>query len=333
MRIVETDLDNIRLAWQHSLADTDAAAVRKFLFALWLLYEIRGWHQAGASLFGEALNALEPDSDDDPTEISRASSAALQAWFWGHLGQPEAGVDQATDAAARLSTLPDQPAYLMAISCQIACLTYLNRFEEAREAGADAIRIADERGYGELSALLKAWQGLSELQLGNLDTATSLYDESERVLSPLDEYWARSWNALGMAIIASTQNRAHDGIEILKRMVSRAKEIGYRRATQAGLQFLGEAQLSVDEFDAADTSFLESLAMSDEMSQVVEKAGLLTRVAQVRAKVEKTDEAVAILASVISDPISNQSMLVEHCLNNRDDQGGSGRPGAETRAG
>ena len=80
----------------------------------------------------------------------------------------------------------------MAISCQIACLTYLNRFEEAREAAADAIRIADERGYGELSALLKAWQGLSELQLGNLDTATSLYDESERVLSPLDEYWARS---------------------------------------------------------------------------------------------------------------------------------------------
>jgi len=78
MRIVEEDLDNIRLAWQHSLADTDAVAVRRFLFALWLLYEIRGWHQAGASLFGEALTALEPDSGD-PTEISRASSAALQA--------------------------------------------------------------------------------------------------------------------------------------------------------------------------------------------------------------------------------------------------------------
>jgi predicted ATPase/class 3 adenylate cyclase len=311
MRIVEEDIDNIRLAWKHSLADTDAAAVRKFLFALWLLYEIRGWHQAGASLFGEALNALETNSGDDPTEISRASSAALQAWFWGHLGQPEAGVDQATDAVARLSTLPDQPAHLMAISCQIACLTYLNRFEEAREAGADAIRIADELGYDELSALLKAWHGLSELQLGNIDTATRVYDESERVLSPLDEYWARSWNALGMAIVASTQNQAHDGIEILKRMVFRAEEIGYRRATQAGLQFLGEAQLSVDEFDAADTSFLESLAMSDEMSQVVEKAGLLKRVAQVRAEMGKTDEAVAILASVLGDPISNQSMLAD----------------------
>jgi len=310
MHIVEEDLDNIRLAWKHSLADTDAA-VRKFAFSLWLLYEIRGWHQAAASLFGEALDALDPHSGDYATEISRASSAALQAWFLGHLGQAETALEQATAAVARLSTLQDQPAHLMAISCQIACLHYLNRFKEAREAGADAIRIADELGYDELSAYLKAWQGISELQLGNIDTATSIYAESERVMSPLDEYWARSWNAVGLAIIATMQSRPHDGIDILKTMVSRAKEIGYRRATQTGLQILGDAQLSVDDFDAADVSFLESLAMSDEMSQVVEKVGLLTRVAQVRAKVGKTDEAVAILASVLGDPVSNQSMLAD----------------------
>lgn len=312
IRVVEADLDNIRSAWRHSLADGDVAAVRKFVFALWLLHEIRGWHQAAANLFGEALNALEQHSDDEATGISRAAAAALQAWFWAHLGQPEVGVDQATDAVAKLATLPDRSAHVFAITCRIACLTYLNRFEEAQEAGTNGVRIADELGNDELSALSKAWLGLSELQLGDIDTAARVYDESERVLSRLNEYWARSWNALGMAMIASMQGRPHDGIDILKRLVLGAKEIGYRRATQTGLQYLGDAQLSVDDFNAADACFLESLAMSEEMGQVVEKVGLLTRVAQVRAKMGKTEEAVAILASVLGDPISGQSMLVDN---------------------
>ncbi len=312
IRLVEADLDNIRLAWQLSLAGGDGAAARKFAFALWLLHEIRGWHQAAANLYGEALDALEPHSGDETTEIARAAAAALQAWFWAHLGQPEMGVDQATDAVAKLATLPDRSAHVYAITCQIACLTYLNRFEEAREVGTEGVRISEALGNEQLPALLKAWLGLSELQLGNIDTATTVYDESERVLSQLEEYWARAWNALGMAVIASMQSRPHDGIEILKRLVTRVKEIGYRRATQTGLQYLGDAQLSVEDFDAADASFVESLAMSEEMGQVVEKLGLLARVAQVRAKVGKIDEAVAILASVLGDPISSQSMLVDN---------------------
>ena len=312
IHVVEGDLDNIRLAWQHALASGDVAAVRRFVFALWPLYEIRGWHQAAASLFGEALDALEPHSGDEATEIARASAAAVQAWFWAHLGKPEVGVVQATDAVAELATLPDRSAHVLTVGCRIACLTYMNRWEEAREAGTNGVRIADELGNKPMSAGLKAWLGLSELQLGNIDTAIRLYDESERVLSGLKEYWTRSWNALGMAVIASMQGRPHDGIDILEGLVLRAKEIGYRRAIQAGLQYLGEAQLSVDDFDAADASFLESLAMSEEMGQVVEKVGLLTRVAQVRAKVGKTDEAVAILASVLGDPISRQSLLVDN---------------------
>ncbi len=263
-------------------------------------------------MFGEAVEALEPHSGDEATEIARASAAAVQAWFWAHLGEHGRGLDQATDAVARLATLPDRSAHVLTVSCRIACLTYMNRLEEAREAGTNGVRIADELGNSAMSALLKAWLGLSELQLGNIDTAIRVYDESERVLSGLKEYWARSWNALGMAVIASMQGRPHDGIDILEGLVLRAKEIGYRRAIQAGLQYLGEAQLSVDDFDAADASFLESLAMSEEMGQVVERVGLLTRVARVRAKVGKTEEAVAILASVLGDPISRQSLLVDN---------------------
>jgi hypothetical protein len=52
--------------------------------------------------------------------------------------------------------------------------------------------------------------------------------------------------------------------------------------------------------------------MSEEMGQVLETAGLLARLARVRAEIGKQEEAVAILASVLADPASGHSMILEN---------------------
>lgn len=52
--------------------------------------------------------------------------------------------------------------------------------------------------------------------------------------------------------------------------------------------------------------------MSEEMGQVLETAGLLARLARVRSEIGKQEEAVAILASVLADPASSHSMIVEN---------------------
>lgn len=72
------DLDNIRLAWQRSLGDSDGAAVRKFVFALWLLYEMHGWHQAGpGALRRERCDNVAVNG----TILSAADRATWRRWL------------------------------------------------------------------------------------------------------------------------------------------------------------------------------------------------------------------------------------------------------------
>ena len=75
LRIVEDDIDNIRWAWRRALATGNAGWVRKLVVGLWFLHEIRGWYQAAAALFGEALEALDADPADEPTQIARRATA------------------------------------------------------------------------------------------------------------------------------------------------------------------------------------------------------------------------------------------------------------------
>ncbi len=310
LRIVEDDLDNIRAAWRYSLATGDAVAVRQFIIGLWILHEIRGWHQSAVELFGEALDALDERSEDDNTQLARSLASAAQAWFVAFLGQPGAAVDQAGEAITTLALLPDRFAYVMAIQFRCSGLMYLTRLEEVRAVTTEAVDIAETLDDEWLAAELGGWLAFAEMYLGNIDAAIEKFDDVARVLSQHHDYRARPWNEIGLAVIAAMQGRHGDAIRILETVVENAKEIGYRRAVQVATQQLGEARFNAGVLGAAEAAYLESLAMSEEMGSVTEMAEMLVRVAKVKVAMGRKDDAVPILACVLADPASGHSTML-----------------------
>jgi tetratricopeptide (TPR) repeat protein len=200
----------------------------------------------------------------------------------------------------------------MTIQSQCGALNYLSRWEEARAASTEGARIADEAGNEWWTAQMSAWRLLAELRLGNIETATRLLDEGLVVFSRLGDHRARSWSLLAKAMFTSMQGRSHEAIDLFKSVVESAKEIGYRRVIQTALQYLGEAHVGAGELEAAEAAFLEALAMSEQMGSVLEMAGTLSSVAQVRMEMGEKENAVAILASVLADPVSGRSTRLEN---------------------
>jgi len=151
-----------------------------------------------------------------------------------------------------------------------------------------------------------------EIQLGNIETATRLLEEGDAVLSRLGDHFMRTWNLELQAMIATMQNRLLDAVELHRRAIELARDLGYPRAMQIGSQGLGEAHAAAGELDAADEAFLDALALSEQMGLVREMAGMMTKVAAVRVEMGKKEEAVEILACVIADPISGQQLVTEN---------------------
>jgi len=310
LRIVEGDLDNIRSAWRHALAVGDASAARDLAVGLWFLHEIRGWHQAGSSLFEEALDAFDADSEDEGIRIARASAAAYWAWFAALLGQPAAAVDRAREAVSALATLPDRRAHVLAIECMCSGLMYLNALEEMRTVTTEGASIAEGLGDDWLFAEMDIWVAFAELALGEIESATARLGQADEVLSRRDDLRGRAWNDIGIAMTASSQGRQRDAIALLEKVVDYTKRIGYRRAIQGSLRQLGDERMRTGEPERAGLAFVESLAMSEQMGSIPETADMLVRVAQARSEMGRKDEAVTILAGVVVDPASDQSSFV-----------------------
>ena len=310
-RMIEDDLDNIRWAWRHALATANAVTVRELVVGLYFLHEIRGWYQAAVGLFGEALEALDADAADEATQIARSAAAGVQAHFVGNLGRPDEGVALASEAAEKLAALPDRHAHLIALETQCELLSLGNNPEAVLAVSWEAIRLAEAHGLEWWAAGMRNYPPTVEIQLGNVETATRLLEEGDEVLSRLGDHFMRTWNIELQAMIATMQDRLHDAVELHRRAIELARDLGYPRAMQIGSQGLGEAHAAAGELDAADEAFLDALALSEQMGLVREMAGMMTKVAGVRAEMGKKEDAVEILACVLADRISDQQLVTE----------------------
>ncbi len=311
LRMMEDDLDNVRAAWRRALAEADASRAARFVEALWFLYEVRGWHQAGADLLGEGVEAFSEHSGDEAVTKAWALAAATQGWFLGHLGQAAVALGQIERAEDLLRSLEDPKGFLLANQCHCAVLTYLSRWEDLSRIGDEgakyALAIDDELA----SAVPMVWGAFGDMRFRPLEVARAKMEKIDSILAAAGEMRGRTWTVFGIGLIDGMTGRHDDEILRMRETVRLAKNLGDPRGIQAGLPYLGEALVKAGDPAASEPVFLESLAMSEDMGQSLEMAATLTHIASAYAQTEKETEAIELLASVLADPSAIKSQLAE----------------------
>jgi predicted ATPase/class 3 adenylate cyclase len=307
----EADLDNVRLAFLEALGRGDASAARRFMLTLWFVYEIRGWHQAAVTLFGEVLDAFSPDAVDDATRLALALAGGCRAWFMALLGQAEASIGPAAAGVRVLEGFDDISAYAIATQGLCVGYSYLNRWEDQLKAATAVMRRSDMAGEIWPRAEIQSYAAWPKFQIGEFEEGLRLLLEDEEILTRLGEIRALGWVRLALGIINLRQDEAAKAAETFAGIVESADTIGYQRLSQITLQYLGDALFADGDRAGADRAFVESLARSDQMGSRLDMAGTLARLARVRAASGRAVEAVSLLSSVLADPISSQTLLIE----------------------
>src|SRR5206468_327749 len=108
------EIDNLRQAWDWLVADRQLAQMLQSLHTLWQFYDLRGWFQEGAAMFGQAASSLQT-SNSGGAATALGQLTARQGWFCFRLGQPKQAhallehslnlLQSSDDAAARAVTL------------------------------------------------------------------------------------------------------------------------------------------------------------------------------------------------------------------------------------
>lgn len=311
LSIVEDDIENVRSAYRQSLSQSDSVAVRRFILGLWFLHEVRGWHQAAHVLLQQTLETFPQDSDSETTVIARETAAAALGKFVAYLGRPAEGAAMSGLAAEKLSQTSDRYAELMALEAQCDGLAYLGDWSEIRNVASSAIAVAAEHGCKWWRAGMPNWLALAEAQLGNVAQATSALEDGHIRLAQLEDDFFMAWNVMVQASLEAMNGQLDDAAESNHKLVELSRGLGFQRTLQFGLQGLGDVSMAAGDLSDAQDAFLECLSASTEMGAVVEIAGMMTRIGDIRARMGLPEDAAEILACVLADSASDQKMINE----------------------
>ncbi len=270
--------------------------------ALWMVYEIRGWYTSAVSLFGEALDSLDETAGDEAKVVTRAVTAAAQAWFLALQGRQAEGVLATASATEALRASTDFDALWLALNCRSLNLAYVG--EDWSGVADEGIALGQKLDGPVWTAAFKNWRGGAALMAGDFDAAQRFLLEGMNVYDQLDEHYWRAANLQHQAQVATAEGRTDDAIDLYGRSTDRARQIGALRVLQMSSAGLGDANLAVGNFSAADAAFIESLSYSEQMGMVAQMLSIMTKIAQIRSQTGKKGEAVEILASVVAEPAS-----------------------------
>ena len=310
VKMVEDDIENIRVAWRHYCAAGNGVGMRQMVTTLYFVHEIRGWYPAAIASFDEVLVAFA-DAVDEDSVIAREMSRVARSAFVTLRGSPGLG---AVEAKLAMESLPESTSAAdrwVAVQCVAISMAYGGNVEgmiAVLEAAFDAYREVDEQMW---VSGLKNWRSFGAALSGDFETVDRLTAEALAVYESKDEHYFMVWALWLRGMLAVAGGRNQEAIDMYTRQVNRAEEIGYIRGLAVAYEGLGEANEASGLLDDAENAFIDSVRSAEQMGMLPDMLNLMMKTARVRASMGRDTDAVELLAAVCANPISEQQPFTE----------------------
>jgi tetratricopeptide (TPR) repeat protein len=309
LETIEGDIDNIRAAWRHALEAGDAHLARQILGAFWIVYEVRGWHQAAVPLLGEAIDGVDGSSSDIEVVAAHALALATRGWFLALVGQENEGARAAEEAIETLTLTSDVEALWLAYHCLGLCTAYQTDFKKLDSVATDGIAVARTLDGPFAEASVTNWRTLSAQMIETPDEAKRILEENE-IYKDLGDQYIMAWHLMQRGRLARVEGRLDDSIDLYRRSVGFANDIGYARAIHVSTEGLGDATFAAGDLEAAEAAYLEVLGSAEQMSLIREMLSIVVKIAKTRGAKGDHAGAVMLVVVVLKENISDQQSLL-----------------------
>ena len=263
------DMDNIRTAWDWSIANHEFMRLYQVSARLMHLFEVRNWFKEAEITFRKTADSLQARIRE--SEIDTTDQIVLHAMLahWGYLqfrlGKGEEAYNILSSSAAFLQTSGGSFAavyalYYLGIDCCI-----LGKFSEANDALERSRVLARECG--------KHWfEAMDSEFLGRVATEQGDYNEARQYLSQalvmLRQLGDPSMTAHALSYLGRTMQllgEYREAEKLLREGLELARENGYHVAMSLALVALGKVAYAEGRYEEAQPFFSESARLFKEI--------------------------------------------------------------------
>jgi tetratricopeptide (TPR) repeat protein len=234
------EVDNVRAAWEWTIAQRDTACLCQAGRTLWHLFELRTWLVEGEAIFFNTAAALQSHTaenpSDDEAQVAVQSMRAYSAYFSFRLGKSAEAYAVLLPAATYLQSSTDQLAAIYALwHLGIVCW-YLGKFIEVDESLQLALQKSQAQDQRWCQAVTGEFIGIVAYEQGKFDRSRRFIEEALVIDRELGDtmliahtlsYLSRTVQALGNYAEAE---------RLLRESLALAREIDYRGGVGLALQ-------------------------------------------------------------------------------------------------
>jgi predicted ATPase len=266
------EMDNIRLAWDWSMAAQRFMPLYRASATLMYLFTLRNWFKEGEVTFqktAEALRASLPGSGSDAVD-QVALNAMLAHWgyFRLRLGRGEEAYAILAPSAAFLRASAEPVAGIYALCYLGIDCWILGRYAEAQESLQESLRLARQQGV----RWYEAWAGQF---LGKLAHEQGAYNQAQQYLREglaiLRQLGDPDVTAITLGFFGRTMQILGEygqAEKLLRESLELAQEIDYRWARALALVGLGKVAYAQERYEDARAFFSESAELFRELGDI-----------------------------------------------------------------
>jgi tetratricopeptide (TPR) repeat protein len=138
------DIENVRTAWDYWVENRDREQLNKFMEALWMLYDARGWYHATIELTTDMLAVLSsapptPERFQQEILLQTSLARAMQV-IKGYTQEVEQAYTRALDLSREVGEIPELFPVLRGL-CSL--YGYIGQFEKATEMAEKILKMAE----------------------------------------------------------------------------------------------------------------------------------------------------------------------------------------------
>lgn len=308
---VRDEMENLRVAWDWSVAQGNEQAIHAFSRGFYSLFSIRGWYKDGVDTLGKAIPVLRETLrvETDPGNEKYCTLGTVLGFrgaLYRYLGRFEEArelLEESLSILRRYGAPRERRAPLLYLAL---IANAQGKDEEAKKLLDEGLAISREVGDQYKTSAHQAILGDIAYRKGAFDKARIHYQEalSESRAIGAQTGIARSFTRLG--VLSETEGDYNGARQFLQKSLAISSELNDSREMAKCLVPLGRVAAAQGEMGDAKHLFLDALFIATEIEAMTVTLAALVEMADLFRIEGEREFAIELLALVLAHPSSDE---------------------------